>query len=404
MTSRSAPSRLLAVQGRAYDLLLYGATGFTGQLTASVLAEKSLGQPDLRWAIAGRSPKKLEDLADSLRIQHPGLRPPGIVVADSQDARALLAMAEETRVILSTAGPFVKHGPKLVEAAVRGGAHYADITGEPAFVDDMHAAFDQAAKANAVKLVHASGFDSLPHDLGVFFLARSLPKRPASLKLRGYVTAKGGLSGGTMRSTFGLLASDPSRAPLMKPGPNDGSLHRVDALGLWATPFASIDPVIVRRSAAALGYAETDFGYQHYFTAPNRFTAESLRLGSGLLMKTAAFKATQSLAPLLLPKPGSGPSKAKRAKSWFRVDLIGEADGQTVRAEVSGGDPGYTETSKMLAEMGLALAFDDLPSRFGQLTPAMAAGDALIPRLRAAGLRFERSDATPDPSLASEPH
>lgn len=377
---------------RTYDLVLFGATGFTGGLTADYLAVHA--PAGLRWAIAGRNRTRLDAVAHRL--------PPdvGVLVADATDASTLSDVARQARVVISTVGPYLHHGEALVAACAEAGTDYVDLTGEPEFVDRMWLAHHQTALRTGARLVHACGFDSVPHDLGAWFTVQHLPS-DQPITLRGVVRSGGTFSGGTFHSALNQFSrarqmkqayASRRRSEVRPEGRTSRSVggrpHRDADLGYWLLPLPTIDPIIVARSGAALEAYGPMFRYSHW--AGTR----TLRYAAGGAAAVAGLSLASQVAPLrnlLLSRvpQGSGPSEAKRERSWFTVDFVGEGGGQRVHTRVSGGDPGYTETAKMLAESAMCLALDDLPDTAGQVTTAVAMGDALLRRLQAAGMRFE---------------
>ncbi|MGX1273524.1 saccharopine dehydrogenase family protein [Streptomyces phaeoluteigriseus] len=378
---------------RPYDLVLFGATGFVGTLTAEYLAAHA--PEDLRWAIAGRDEEKLRRLRDAL----PGGAEPGVLRADVTDPASVRALAAQARVVATTVGPYVAYGEELVAACADAGSDYLDLTGEPEFVDLMYVRHDARARETGARLVHACGFDSVPHDLGAYFTVRQLPEG-VPLTVDGYVRADATFSGGTFASALGqfargrqLVAAARERhrheprlvgrratAPL-------GTPRFAPEVGAWALPLPTIDAQIVRRSAKALERYGPDFRYRHYAAVRRLPVAVGGTAAVGALFAAAQVPpARRWLSDRL--KPGEGPSAEKRARSWFSVRFVGEGGGRRVFTEVSGGDPGYDETAKMFAEAALSLAFDDLPETAGQVTTAVAMGGALTERLSAAGIRF----------------
>ncbi|MGI5429947.1 saccharopine dehydrogenase family protein [Streptomyces sp. CA-179760] len=383
---------------RPYDIVLFGATSFAGALTAEYLAAHA---PDgLRWAIAGRSAQKLERLRERL----PDDVEVGVLRADVSDPASLRSLAEQARVVATTVGPYVTYGEELVAACADTGTDYLDLCGEPEFVDLMYVRHDARARETGARLVHAAGFDSIPHDLGVYFTVRQLPE-DVPLTVDGFVTADAAFSGGTFNSALNQFARQREMAAAVR----DRRRHeprlvgrRVSAptgtprfakeVGAWALPMPTIDPQIVRRSAAALDRYGPDFRYRQYAAVRHLPVAVGGVAAVGALVAAAQVSPARRWLSERL-KPGDGPSPEKRAKSWFSLRFVGEGGGRRVYTEVSGGDPGYDETAKMLAESALCLAFDDLPKTAGQVTTAAAMGDALIDRLRAAGIRFRVASA-----------
>ncbi|MFG3189981.1 saccharopine dehydrogenase family protein [Streptomyces omiyaensis] len=382
---------------RPYDVVLYGATGFVGELTAEYLAAHA--PAGLSWALAGRSAARLAALRDRLAADRPHLAGLPLLVADSGDTASLRTLARSARVVASTVGPYVWYGEGLVAACADAGTDYLDLTGEAEFVDLVYVRHDARARETGARLVHACGFDSVPHDLGVLFTVQQLPEG-VPLRIDGFVRAGAVFSGGTFASAltaFGRgremlraarerrlhaprLVGRRAHAPL-------GAPRFSTETGTWALPLPTLDPQVVARSAAALERYGPDFRYRHYASV------KTLPMALGGTAAIGAAVAAAQLPPArrwLMDRyrAGSGPSAERRARSWFTVRFVGEGGGRRVLTEVSGGDPGYDETAKMLAESALCLALDPLPRTAGQVTTAVAMGDALITRLRAAGLRF----------------
>ncbi len=387
---------------RSHDLVLFGATGFTGGLTAEYLARNAPAKmlSAGRWALAGRSLAKLEAVRERLVRLNPACAGMPLLVADADDAAALAEVAQSTKVILTTVGPYLKYGEPLVKACAEAGTHYCDLTGEPEFVDSMWLRYHDTAKRSGAKLVHCCGFDSIPHDLGAYFTVLQLPGDNA-IRVQGFVNAGGQFSGGTLHSAvnqFSRLAQyaqvksarqKRDEWPLdRKIGGVHAGVRFIQQLGMWTAPMPTIDPQVVLRSAVALERYGPAFRYGHFIQLKTLVDVAKLGAGVGaaLLGSQVGFLRNKLLA---LKQPGDGPSPERRAKSWFKVTFIGESAGQRVVTSVSGGDPGYGETSKMLAESGLCLAFDKLPAKAGQLTTAVAMGDALIKRLQKAGIQFK---------------
>ncbi|WP_426242267.1 saccharopine dehydrogenase family protein [Nocardioides sp. LHG3406-4] len=383
---------------RELDIVLFGATGFTGGLTADYLATHA--PPGLRWALAGRNADKLETVRDRLASLDERWDELPLLHADVTDPDTLAAVAERARVVITTVGPYLEYGEPLVAACAAAGTDYVDLTGEPEFVDLMWAAHHETAVDSGARLVHACGFDSVPHDLGALFTVGHLPDDQA-ISLRGVVRLKATFSGGTFHSAMhsfsrrGEMREARSARRSAEPRPEGRSSkptgarpHRDPVLGYWLLPLPTIDPIIVARSGAALPAYGPRFRYSHFAGTRTLPYAVGGALGAGLLGLAAQVRPLRELALRRVPR-GEGPDAARRDASWFTVHFVGEAGGQTVRTKVSGGDPGYTETSKMLAQSALCLAFDDLPPTAGQVTTAQAMGQALIDRLRADGITFE---------------
>ncbi len=383
---------------RQHDLVVLGATGFTGELTAAYLAEHA--PAGLRWALAGRSQEKLEAVRSRLAAIDPALAELPLVRADSSDEASLQALAESTRAVVTTVGPYLAHGMPLVAACAAAGTDYLDLTGEPEFVDRAWLVHHETAVASGARLVHACGFDSIPHDLGAWFTVQQLGDTDP-ITLRGIVRAAGTFSGGTFHSALGAMSNAGGMRSAMKERRTreqrpagrrsravSGKPHRDRLLGLWLLPMPTIDPFVVARSGAALVSYGPDFRYSHYAGVKTlRYTLGGA-VGVGALALAAQVGPLREQLKKRVPQ-GQGPSESRRAKSWFTVDMVGESAGRTVRTRVSGGDPGYTETAKMLAESALCLLLDDNPTTSGQVTTAQAMAANLVPRLQRAGMTFE---------------
>jgi short subunit dehydrogenase-like uncharacterized protein len=367
----------------------------------------------LVYAIAGRNREKLE----AVKSQAGCKSSVQVFVADAGDADAVDAIVKQARVLVAMAGPMVKYGSKIVSACARFNTHYVDITGEVAWVRDMIEKHGETAKATKTAIVPMCGFDSIPSDLGTFFVAKQLGY-PSAKQLRRVTCLQsmsgGGMSGGSMASgiemernpvtlTSGksvddlfLLGGEPSNGPRAEDEfPTD--VKFVDHLGLWAGPFgmAQINSRVVRRSDSMLGYGD-EFSYSEYMEAPNeKFAQRLVKAANG----PPATKRQEMVDAGRLPAPGQGPAPEQRKSGLFRTTLLGEAeDGTTVVCSVSGGEAGYEETAKMVSEAALALAleYEACPASAiggGFLTPATAMGDVLIARLENAGIKFAAGPA-----------
>ncbi|MFF2961502.1 saccharopine dehydrogenase family protein [Streptomyces sp. NPDC057963] len=382
---------------RPYDVVLFGATGFAGALTAAYLAAHA--PAGCRWAVAGRNRAKLEQLRERLTAIEPRCADLPLLHADADDAHSLRELAESTHVVATTVGPYLWYGERLVAACAEAGTDYADLTGEAEFVDRMYLAHDARARETGARLVHACGFDSVPHDLGVYFTVRQLPQ-DVPLRIDGFVRSNAVFSGGTFASALIAMGRGPHllraarerrlHAPRLvarRARARLGAPHFSTETGTWALPLPTLDPQVVERSAQVLARYGPDFRYRHFASVRHLPMALGGTAAVGALLGAAQIPAARSWL-MDRYEPGEGPDAERRRRSWFTVRFVGEGGGRRVFTEVSGGDPGYDETAKMLAESALCLALDELPSTSGQITPAVAMGDALLERLRAAGLRF----------------
>ncbi|WP_435246486.1 saccharopine dehydrogenase family protein [Streptomyces sp. NRRL F-5630] len=398
MQPNASPTRSpeAARKEREFDLVLYGASGFAGALTAAYLAGHA--PPSLRWALAGRSAEKLERTRASL-----GLKNVPVLAADAGDPAALRELAARTRVLATTVGPYLRHGDALVGACADAGTDYADLAGEPEFVDRSYLRHEARARATGARLVHGCGFDSVPADLGVLFTVGRLPEG-VPLRVDGFLAVDAAPSGGTVDSALSALGRPLAMARAAReraaveapPGPGrrvtapPGPPRYVGELGAWAFPLPVLDPLLVARSARALPRYGPDFRYRHHVTARRLPTALAGLAGATALLAAAQLPPLRRALSARLA-PGTGPSEERRARSTFSLRFIGEGGGRRVYTEIRGGDPGYDETARILGESALCLALDALPPLSGQLTPAVAMGEALTERLRNSGLMFREA-------------
>jgi short subunit dehydrogenase-like uncharacterized protein len=383
---------------RELDIVIFGATGFTGELTAAYLAEHA--PVGLRWGLAGRNQGKLEQVRVRLAKLDASLADLPLLKADVTDAASLQAVAEASRVVITTVGPYLEHGEPLVAACAAAGTDYLDLTGEPEFIDRMYLGYHDKAVESGARIVHAAGFDSIPHDLGAWFTVQELGSSDP-ITLRGVVRAGAMASGGTFHSAMAAMSRPRQMRAAMverrkkegrpegrKSRAVSGKPHRDRELGLWLLPLPTIDPFVVARSGASLPSYGPDFRYSHYAGLKTlRYTVGGALVVGGLVVSAQVPPLRNFLKSRI--KQGEGPSEERRKKSWFTVDFVGESAGRTVRTRVSGGDPGYDETAKMLAESALSLALDDNPETAGQVTTAYAMAENLVTRLQKAGISFE---------------
>ena len=400
-------------KSREFDVIVWGASGFTGKLVTEYLFNKYGSNNDLKWAIAGRDYSKLELVRDEVANS---LIP--IVIANSDDIQSLNLMIKRTRVICTTVGPYAKYGSKLVSSCVNNQTHYCDLAGEVQWIRKMIDEHHEIAKANGTKIVNSCGFDSIPSDLGVYFIQKqSLEKynqKAKHIKMR-VAGAKGGISGGTYESLSNVSKEAYSDKDIFKVvidpyGLNPlGELNGLDKYDLrkiiydkasdsWIGPFvmAAINTKIVRRSNALSGYAYgKDFMYDEATLSgkglKGKFRAYVSALPLALLMSAKPGSFLKKIIDIILPKPGEGPNKDKRESGFYNLRFyITLEDQSNAFAKVVGDmDPGYGSTSKMLGESAVCLAKDILPDSSGVLTPSIAMGDAILDRLQKnAGLSF----------------
>ena len=412
---------------REFDLLLWGATGFTGALVAEYLAAREGLGGRLRWAIAGRNRSKLEKVARALADQVPGFRAEALPIleADGHDPASLAKLVARTRVLISTVGPYALHGTELLRACAEAGTDYCDLTGEVQWLHRVIAAFDPVARESGARLVHCCGFDSVPFDMGVWFLQREALARhgrPYS-EVHGVVRRiRGSFSGGTYASMLNLV-EEASREPALRRVLSDANallpqghgrgrgrtrngVTEEPTLGVWTAPFvmAAVNTRIVRRSNALLGspWGE-DFSYEESMATgtgtSGRLRAIGMAAGLAGFMASAAISPGRALLRRVLPAPGEGPDRAAREAGSYRIDFVGlrPQEAPLLVASVSASlDPGYGSTARMLAECALCLAQDPVASGGGSWTPAACMAEPLLERLRSrAGLDFALREQAP---------
>ena len=395
---------------REYDIIVWGATGFTGRLVVDYMAEQHVNS-NLKWAVGGRNPQKLQQLLAGRDV--------AMVTADSGDEASIEALVRKTRVILTTVGPYARYGSSLVAACAKHGTDYCDLTGEIHWMREMITAYQEEARATGARIVHTCGFDSIPSDLGVYFLQKHMlsthgvPARQIKYRPRAF---SGGFSGGTIDSMIAMMEKareDKSiRTKLADPyvlndtqrgldGPDRLSAYYDEDFDSWVGPFVmgSVNTRVVRRSAELLnGLHGRDFQYNEGVLsgkgAGGFLGATGTGVGTGVFVGAASLSFTRGLMQKFLPKPGEGPSDDAINNGYYDIELFGQHptdSNKNVRVRVKGDkDPGYGSTSKMIAESALALAQDDLPVSGGFWTPASAMGDQLLARLpQSAGVTFE---------------
>ena len=403
---------------RDFDVIVWGATGFTGRLVAEYLALTYGVGRQLRWAIAGRSADKLASIASMVSESQAEELPQ--LLADINDPDSIDQLVQKTRVICTTVGPYALYGSVMVEACVKHGTHCCDLTGETPWMRKMIDQHQTAAESSGAKIVHTCGFDSIPSDIGVYFLQQCMREKylaqAAEIKYR-VVSSAGGVSGGTVASMMNMMdeaktdksifetLQDPyALNPLNQPRGPDGN----DQMGTvydhdfrqWTGPFmmAGINTRVVRRSNALLNYSYgREFRYSEAIltgSGPGGYIRALLvALGTGLMGLLAALGPTRALLKKMLPAPGEGPSEQDRNTGHFNIELLGKHaldESKNIRISVTGDkDPGYGATSKMLAESAVCLAMDSLTEGGGFLIPASAMGDQLVKRLQQkAGMGF----------------
>ena len=406
------------MQDRRYDLVVLGATGFTGRLVAEYLYKTYGVAGEVAWAVAGRNSTKLKQVVAEIAAADSDKIPQLIV--DSADEVSLSEMVAATRVVCTTVGPYALYGSKVVETCAALGTHYCDLTGEVQWMRKMIDQHHSAAEASGARIVHTCGFDSIPSDLGAFYLQQQMHSEHGCYATRvkyRVVKSAGGISGGTVASLMNMMeetradpallevigdpyALNPLNMPRGDDGPDQTGAVYDREFKQWTGPFvmAGINTRVVRRTHALLDYSwGKHFRYDEAMLmgdGPAGFAkANLLAGGSGLMMLAAGFTPTRNLLNRVVPAPGEGPSAEDIQNGHFEIELFGthpQDPEKNMTAVVTGDrDPGYGATSKMLAEAAVCLAQDELETPVGILTPAVAMGDKLIARLgEKAGMSF----------------
>lgn len=418
---------MTAMNNKKYDLIVFGATSFVGQILTTYLcdyfSEQNKSGEQIQWAIAGRSSSKLDTLKKQLGDKAQNL---DIIIADVNDSDAIQALCNQTRVVVSTVGPYALYGEAMIKACVETGTDYCDLTGETQWIKKMIDKYQSQAERSGARIVHCCGFDSVPSDMGVYFLQKQAQQQwnaPATeVKMRVKVL-KGGASGGTVASLINLIqeaVADPElRKALVNPyllAPQNHTFttrqHYVKSaefdadFDAWIAPFvmSAINERIVHRSNALANNAYgANFSYNEAMLTGQgwngRIKAYSLVAGLGAFMLAAVSKPiSKVMERYMLPKPGEGSSLEEQRSGCFDLRFIGKSDaGQTLRVKVTGDrDPGYGSTGKMLGQAALSLALDHQKDgkqtgrKGGFWTPATMFDDRYIARLEQhAGIGFE---------------
>jgi len=395
---------------REYDILIWGASGFTGKLVTDYMFER-YSDGNLTWAVAGRNKNKIAETLKGRDVE--------ILTADAHNLDELRALVQKTRVVLTTVGPYARYGSGLVAACAEMGTHYCDLTGEVHWMREMIDAHEATAKQSGARIVHTCGFDSIPSDVGTYFMQKEMQAAygVASNHIKYRAKAfKGGFSGGTIDSMMAMMESAQADPNIMTTiadpyalnntqrgldGP-DNNQHFYDPdFKAWVGPFvmAAINTRVVRRTNELLNQAYgVEFRYDEGTLMKDgvvgMLSAGAMALGSGAVNGLAAMAPTRKLLQKVLPKPGEGPSEEAIRTGFFDIEFIAKHPtdpSKDLRGNVKGDrDPGYGSTAKMLSECAVCLAQDELPVAGGIWTPASAMGDALLERLPSnAGVTFE---------------
>lgn len=406
---------------RELDLILWGATGFTGKLVANYLLETyGADGESLKWGIAGRNEKKLNEFRTELEGLNPNAKNIKIFTSDAGNLNDLRKIASSTKVICSTVGPYNAYGKILLEACLEEGTNYTDLTGEPNFIHYSIQKYHEKAKEKKIRFVHSCGFDSIPSDLGTLLLQSKAKEKFGNLcKEVIYIAkdSKGSFSGGTIASLLGVL-DEASNNPSIRDILNDPyslnpigirgddnsdplDIIYIDADKSWAAPFlmGPVNTRVVRRSSALL-YNSNPFRYQERMGFGDGFggwaIAQTVRAVLGSLVVLGSNSITKPILNAILPSSGEGPDKELQETGYFTITILGfkekSKDVADLRIEIYGRrDPGYGATSRMLAESSIALALGETQQYFGVITPATAFGLPILKRLEKVGIQFREA-------------
>ena len=389
---------------REFDLIIFGASGFTGQIAVKYLDKN---YPTLKWAISGRNLEKLNKISENTN------KKPKVFIADSKDQESLAEIAKKTNVIASLAGPFNKYSNNLVDECFNHGTHYVDITGENLWVRDLIDKYHLKAEEKGVFIIPSCGYDSIPSDMGAYFCKKSLGQ--PILSIDGYHTGSGGISGGTTETGFTmndyktkhkignpfLLNPDDNLSKVQKNKSKDTfSIKKINEIDRWSAPFvmAIANTRVVRRSASLLEKKQQSYGsnfvYNEYMMTKKFSSALLITVGLAIL-STIMFTPLRKIFRPLFPTPGTGPSKDVQDNGWFEsVFVVQNENNEKYKFRVFGeGDPGYKSTARFICESALSICLDkdkiDKSTNGGVLTTASGLGDVLIERLKNSGVLFE---------------
>lgn len=390
---------------RKYDIIIYGCTGFTGKLVAQYFADH-VDITKIKWGIAGRNINKLEALKAKFILANKANYDIGVFECDATNMQSLLDVSGSTKILISTVGPYALYGENTVAACVATNTHYCDITGEPAFVQNIIKKFGAEAREKGLYIINCCGFDSIPADAGAFFTAMQLPANEQKT-INGFVSTNASFSGGTYASAINAFSEmgksislfgtkkQETKSDTKKQTAKVTTLPYFEKqINKWALPMPVIDPWIVQRSAKLRpSVYGSDFHYAQFMAIRKLQQVISLVGSVGAVIIGAQIPPIKNML-LNLKKSGEGPSQEQRDKSTFQVVFIGKSETMQIKTKVSGGDPGYTETSKMLSETALTLLanLDKMDTPTGITTPVGALGSKLIDKLISKGIRFEVID------------
>ena len=367
-----------------YDIIIHGATGFTGKLICDYLFNHS-DSKTIKWAISGRNKSKLKPISEKYNIDS--------FTVDSFDFDLLHTITSKSKLIISVVGPYSIYGKKLVKSCVENNCHYLDITGESAFVKHIEKTYTKSAIENNTILISCCGFESIPPDIGTYYSVQKLKEKNVNIKC--YMRTKGQISGGTWASFLNHFNKDkknknPSKNINRESNYKDKIIFYNKDLKKWALLFPDVDRYIINRSSNLISSYGNELRFTKYMLFPSIYKIMLLLVPLFFISILAKFKSSKKWLESFIPS-GTGPSKQDRKKHWFKYTIIGKTLNQKIVTTVSGGDPGYGETSKFITEMALSIIIDynKLNLNKGVLTPASCAGDIMLDRLKKSGITIK---------------
>ena len=358
---------------REYDLIIFGASGFTGKLISSYIASHK-DTPNIKWAIAGRDRNKVTEIAEKYSVD--------AIIADSFDLESLDSMSKKTKLVITTVGPYSIYGENLIYSCIQNGTHCLDLTGEPDFVTSISKKYKHLATENNSIIIHCCGLESIPADIGAYETVKLMDGEKKDLTF--YLKTKGQISGGTWASFLNSI-SNPKTSIIQSKSKSNRKTKKLfysKRFKKWALIFPVIDKYIVMKSSRGSKEYGKQFSFNQYVLQKSLFSTIVLVSSIFLVGLVARFTPIRNKLINLIPS-GTGPSKEKREKNWFDITVIGKQGNMEAITTIKGGDPGYGETSKFISEMALCILtnYEELNRKKGILTPIECAGSLITNRL-----------------------
>ena len=381
----------MLVNNKKYDLVVYGASGFTGQLICKYLSTHK-DAADLNWAISGRNTSKLEAISNQFSTENKKI---DVLYADSFDKTSLDNVSSQSKLIITTVGPYAIYGEQLVASCIDNQAYYLDLTGEPHFVHKIKEKYAQKAYDNNVAIIHSCGFESIPPDIGVYSAINQLNELNADVNY--FFESNGDISGGTWASFINSLSSsrpiisaESKKRSKSKNKVRKKKIFFHKEFKRWALSFPVIDKYIVQKTAKSFSQYGEEFSFSEYMLFKSWRKLAFIILGVSIVSIISKSKLIKKWLLSLRPS-GSGPSKEQRKTNWFVAKVIAKGKKSSVMTTIKGGDPGYGDTSKFISEMALCILTqsNQLLKNKGILTPVECTGSLLVDRLRSAGISID---------------